>query len=192
MTAQPAIPSKTELLDALRTSGTEALERLRALPAEEFERGRYENGWNGGQILAHIASIEWTYSKLIDIAKEVTPRVGAGLDPPSTPQASAPSAGQAGNVPTRTAQGGIDSYNERQVAKRADASVDELLDEFERNRAATIAAVESADETLLRTPIRSAGGITGVLAGVFHAVAVQHVLGHVGDILATQPAERRW
>ncbi len=188
MTAQPAIPSKTELLDALRTSGTEALERLRALPAEEFERGRYENGWNGHQILAHIASIEWTYARLVDVARQGTPQP-AGETPPAV-RRTEPS--EAAGLPTRPVQGGIDSYNERQVAKRAGASVADLLDEFERNRAATIAAVDGADEALLRTPIRSAGGITGVLAAVFHAVAVQHVIGHVSDILGTQPAERRW
>jgi hypothetical protein len=197
MTTTPETPSKAELLDALRSSGTEALERLRALPPEEFERGRYENGWNGRQILAHIASIEWTYPRLIDVAKEGAPApsndVGAHRDAPSGEvRRTEPAQAQASGTPTRIAQGGIDSYNERQVAKRAGASVAELLDEFERNRAATIAAVESADEALLRTPIRSAGGITGVLAGVFHAVAVQHVRAHVSDILGTQPAERRW
>jgi hypothetical protein len=182
MTTQQPL-SKAELLDALRSSGQDALERLRAQPPEEFERGRYENGWNGRQILAHIASIEWTYPKLIDVAKEATPRVGAGLDPPSTRQASAPSAAQAAGTPTRIAQGGILSYNDRQVAKRDAASVDELLAEFEQNRAATIAAVEGVDEALLRTPIRSAGGITGPLASVINAVAVLHVLGHVSDIV---------
>ncbi|OGO50198.1 MAG: hypothetical protein A2148_04140 [Chloroflexi bacterium RBG_16_68_14] len=89
-------------------------------------------------------------------------------------------------------QGGIDSYNERQVAKRADVPVQELLAEFERNRAATIAAVEGAEEALLSTPIRSAGGITGPLAGVIYAVAVQHVLAHVGDIVGTELSAQRW
>jgi hypothetical protein len=201
MTTTPSVPTKAELLDVLRSSGRDVIERVRALPAGELEQGRYENGWNGRQILAHIASIEWTYPRLLDIAREASQPVGAGLDPPSTPQASAPSAGvtrtepseaQAAALPTRTAQGGIDSYNERQVAKRADASVDELLREFERNRAATIAAVESADEALLRTPIRSAGGITGQLASVINAVAVQHVLMHVGDIVGEPLSAQRW
>ncbi len=187
MTA-PQPPSKAELLDALRSSGVEVLERLRALPPEEFERGRYENGWNGRQILAHIASIEWTYARLVDVARQGSPQP-AGETSPAL-RRTEPS--EAAGLPTRPVQGGIDSYNERQVAKRAGISISELLDEFERNRAATIAAVESVGEALLRTPIRSAGGITGVLAAVFHAVAVQHVLGHVSDILGTQPAERRW
>jgi len=61
--------------------------------------------------------------------------------------------------------------------------VAELLAEFEKNRAATIAAVETAGDELLRTPIRSAGGITGALASVIQAVAVLHIRGHVNDIV---------
>src|SRR5437660_1329501 len=128
------------------------------------QRGGYENGWNGRQILAHPASIEWTYPRLIDIAREA----GAG-----------PAATVSGEPPTRAMRGGNDAYNERQVARRADRSVAELLDEFATNRAATIRAVEAADEALFARVIRSAGGVTGPLAAVFHAVAVRHVLGHL-------------
>jgi hypothetical protein len=60
--------------------------------------------------------------------------------------------------------------------------VAELLAEFERNRATTIAAVEAVDEALLARRIRSAGGVVGPLAQVFLQVAVLHVLGHARDI----------
>ena len=50
-------------------------------------------------------------------------------------------------------RGGNDSYNDRQVAKRAGASVDELLAEFEKNRAATIQAVEAADDLALAAAV---------------------------------------
>jgi hypothetical protein len=79
-------------------------------------------------------------------------------------------------------RGGNDSYNDRQVAKRAGVPAADLIAEFETNRAATIAAVEATDEALLVQPIRSAGGVTGPLASVFHTVAVLHVLGHAHDI----------
>ena len=178
---EPHIPTKAELLEALRSSGRTVLEKLRPLPPETFEEGRYESGWNGRQIFAHVASIEWTYPRLLDVAKEGTP-LAPGQRPPEVRQTEPQ---EAGGVPTRPVQGGIESYNERQVAKRADASVDELFAEFEKNRAATIAAVEGADEALLRTPIRSAGGVTGALASVIQAVAVLHVLAHLGDILGS-------
>jgi hypothetical protein len=162
--------TKRGLLEALRASRDEVLMLIRALPAERLEEGRYENGWNGRQILAHIASIEWSYPRLIDIARD------AASPPP------APAATPAADPPTRSMRGGNDAYNDRQVAKRAHLSVAELLDEFERNRAATIAAVEAADERLFGQHIRSAGGVVGPLAEVFHQVAVAHVLGHTRDI----------
>jgi hypothetical protein len=161
-------PTKAELLAALRASRDEALALIRAVAPERLEEGRYENGWNGRQILAHIASIEWSYPRLIDIAREAA--TGPAAAPPE------------GGPPTRAMRGGNDSYNDRQLAKRAGVPAAELIAEFEKNRAATIAAVEAADEALFAQPIRSAGGVTGPLASVFHAVAVVHVLGHAHDI----------
>ncbi len=158
----PHPPTKEELLAALRTSGEEATATLRALPPEAFTRVCYEGGWTGHEIVAHLAAIEWTYPRLIDLAKQAA-------------------AGQT-DAGTAAPSGGIDGYNARQVAKRAGLSLDDLLDEFARNRAATIAAVEAADQTLLAVPIRTAGGIEGALADVVRWVAVDHVLAHVRDI----------
>ena len=167
-TADTPGPSKAELLRALRSSRDEVVALISSLPPARLEEGRYESGWNGRQILAHIASIEWSYPRLIDIAR--TPP-----SPPSPPsEESAP--------PTRTMKGGNDSYNDRQVAKREHRTVAELLAEFDQNRAATIQAVEAADEALFARRIRSAGGVVGPLALVFHQIAVAHVLGHARDI----------
>lgn len=174
MTQQDA-PTKTQLLEALRTNGQEILAKLGALPVDVFEQGRYESGWNGREILAHMASIEWTYPRLIDIAREGA-SAGGGSAKPSASKGTA-------DTPTRSARGGILSYNERQVQKRAQASVDELLAEFRENRAATIAAVESTEEALLATPITSAGGITGPLSRVIFLTAVAHTHVHTNDIL---------
>jgi len=165
MTADRTL-SKAELLEALRASRDEVLAIVRAMPPEQLEEGRYENGWNGRQILAHIASIEWSYPRLIDIART-----------PPAPIEQAP--------PTRTMKGGNDAYNDRQVAKREHMTVAALLAEFETNRAATIRAVEAADEELFARRIRSAGGVVGPLATVFHQIAVAHVLGHARDIGGT-------
>lgn len=183
MTTDQQIPSKAELLEALRSGEQEALAELGTLSKEELDVGRYESGWNGRQILAHFASIEWTYPRLLDMAKQAA----SNSEPPSASDtssdvtASQPEAERsAGRM-----QGGVDGYNQRQVDKRALASVAELLEEFQRNRAATIAAVESADESLLLTPITSAGGISGALSQVIYAVAVLHVRGHVNDIVGS-------
>ncbi len=164
-------PTKAELLEALRESGRNAVESLRAMPGERWTEGRYENGWNAREILAHVASIEWAYPKLIDLAR--------GGPPPE----KAPAPPQQGVTPP---QGGgtpqILNYNERQVAKRADYSVEQLLEEFEGNRAATIAAVEAADEALFGVEVTSAGGAKGPLSAVMNFVAVEHVKMHVRDI----------
>jgi uncharacterized damage-inducible protein DinB len=161
--------SKSELLEALRTSESEVLDQLKNLPAEEFEKGRYENGWNARQILAHMASIEWTYPRLIDLAKQP------------------PSAESPGEAPTKKAKGGIGSYNDRQVEKRAGATVEELLAEFETNRQATIKAVEEQNDETLSKEVTSAGGFNGPLAQVLHWVAVDHIRIHLNDIVNGTP-----
>ena len=75
--------TKQGLLQDLRTSRDEVVRIVRALPAAKLEEGRYENGWNGRQILAHISSIEWTYPRLIEIAR--TPPSSAEEEPPTEP-----------------------------------------------------------------------------------------------------------
>ena len=91
MTATP-VPSKQELLDALRASRDEVLAIVRALPPARLEEGRYENGWNGRQILAHVASIEWSYPRLIDIARS------AGSDQPAAPTTGDPPTRAGGSI----------------------------------------------------------------------------------------------
>jgi len=166
--------SKQDLLDKLRTSGDRIVSKLRALPPDSFEQGRYESGWNGRQILAHIASIEWSYPRLVDVAREAqSPK------PAETPKETS------AEPASRPARGGIDDYNARQVEKRAHMSVPELIDEFAKNRATTIVAFEHADESLLSQPIRSAGGISGPLADVVSMIAIAHVDQHARDIAGT-------
>jgi hypothetical protein len=157
-------PTRDELLEALQQTRGEVLDQLQKMPAVEFEQGRYENGWNARQILAHLASIEWTYPRLIDIAR--------GVEPKKKPDA-----------PSKPSSGGIVSYNDRQVAKREGLSVDELLEEFERNREATIKAVGEAEEELLTKEVRTAGGFEGPLTQVMQWVAVDHVRAHLADIV---------
>jgi hypothetical protein len=165
---EPTIPSRAEIVELLRDTGAEAVRKLRALDPASFEEGRYESGWNGRQILAHVASIEWSYPRLIEVAR-------AASEPA---EQKAP----AENAPAKQPGGGINDYNARQVEKRASASVQDLIDEFEANRSATVAAFEAAEEALFSVPIRSAGGAQGPLANVVKYVAVQHVAQHVKDI----------
>ena len=182
--------TKQELIAKLRTNADDATTKLRAIPDEAWQQGRYENGWNARQILAHVASIEWTYPRLIDLAKQPPEAQPTSVQQATAtaPQQSATGASQGGAPAAASAPmtGGVNSYNDRQVEKRADASVADLIAEFEKNRAVTIAAVEAADEPLFDAPIRSAGGISGTLSDVMNAIAIEHVRGHVADIVGTK------
>jgi hypothetical protein len=169
MTQQEEL-TKADIVSRLREGGEDALRRLRALDSASFDEGRYENGWNGRQILAHLASIEWTYPRIIDLARD---KAAGTPPPPPQPKPAAPSS-------PGTPQ--IMGYNDRQVEKRAGATVEELLEEFETNRATTIKAVEAADDALFSVVVTSAGGARGPMANVLNYVAVLHVAQHVNDI----------
>ena len=182
--------TKQELLDAMRESGRAFTDASRTLPSRRWTEGRYEEGWTAKDILAHVASIEWTYPRLIDLAKQPPEAQPTSVQQATAtaPQQSATGASQGGAPAAASAPmtGGVNSYNDRQVEKRADASVADLIAEFEKNRAVTIAAVEAADEPLFDAPIRSAGGISGTLADVMNAIAIEHVRRHVADIAGTK------
>jgi len=150
--------TKAELIDEIRKAGAALETELGKLPAEAFNRPGPENGWTGQQQLAHVASTEWTIPKLFELAQ-------AG---PSVQEAAA----------------AFDNhgYNAKQVSKRADRTIAELLDEFRRNRAATIASIEAADESMLSVQVKSAGGVHGKLGRVLHYLCVEHAGGHVEEI----------
>lgn len=179
MTTQPA-PTKQELIEELRRTGDEVVAKVGAMDEGALDSGRYESGWNARQILAHMASIEWTYPRLIDLARGGPPP--ATSPPPAAPSSGAPLPSTPKEQQLASGSPQILSYNDRQVEKRVGTPVAELIAEFKKNRAATIAAVEAADETLLSKEITSAGGAKGPLATVFNFVAVLHVLDHLKDI----------
>jgi uncharacterized protein (TIGR03083 family) len=154
-------PNVAEILRGLEESGAEVIQAAADLDPADWDQGRYEGGWNARQLLAHIASIEWSYPRVIDLARQARSGTGDGRG---------------------AMRGGNDAYNERQIAKREGSSVEALIDEFRRNREATIAAVRAAEPELWTTPIRSAGGFEGPLAYVFWQVAVDHVRGHTRDL----------
>ena len=154
--------TKQEVLDNIRTSGREFVETARAVPQARWGEGAYEEGWTAKDILAHVASVEWTYPKLIDVAKGLGPAPKAKDDP------------KPADLP-----GG---YNQRHVEKRKDATVEELIEEFERNREATLAAVEGADDDVLQVEVTSAGGVQGKALEVFNYLAVVHVGQHLSDL----------
>jgi hypothetical protein len=161
-------PTAPEALsDELRRHGDAVLETLNSIDAARLAPTTSED-WGAHQLLAHIASIEWTYPRLIEVAASRDSGSGAASDT---------------DRPSRGFRGGNDDYNARQVERRASTPATDLIAEFARNRDALVSAVQSVDPTLLGTPIRSAGGIEGTLAQVIRAVAVIHVDEHLGTIV---------
>ncbi len=152
---------RDRLLRELREVEAELPAQVGRLAPADLAAGRYESGWNGRQIVAHLASMEWTYPRLIEMARGVVP------PPPRT-------------LPTGGAP--IDGYNARQVERRAAVPLGELLEEFRRNRARLIRAVAGMEESLLDVPVRAAGGTAGTLEAVLRFAAVEHVRGHLADL----------
>ncbi len=165
--------TREDLLAALRADRQEFVDRLRALPESAFDRGAYEAGWTARQVLAHVASIEWTYPRLLEMGapdgEDSEKRATTAADRVKSERKPPPD---------------MDAYNRRQVEKRASASIDELLDEFARNRDRTIAAIESAEDEVLQRNVQSLGGVSGPIVAVVRDVAVLHVRQHLADILA--------
>lgn len=149
--------TKAELLAGLEASRDELVDGFAGL---DLTTGVYEGGWDGHQLLAHVASIEWTYPRLLEL----------------------PDATDADEARPRDTSVTVDDYNRRQVERREGVPAHDLLDEFVRNRAATIAAIEAHPDGAFDRRVRSAGGTVGTLAEVLWFVAVDHVRGHLADL----------
>lgn len=149
--------TKAELLAGLEASRDEVVAGLDGL---DLSTGVYEGGWNGKQLLAHIASMEWTYPRILELPDATDEEARQPRDTSVT----------------------VDDYNQRQVQRRDGVPPDELVDEFLRNREATIAAVVAHPDADFERRVRSAGGTVGSLADVLWFVAVEHVRGHLADL----------
>lgn len=149
--------TKAELLAALEATRDEVVSGCTGL---DLSTGVYEGGWNGHQLLAHIASMEWTYPRILEL----------------------PAATDAEAARPRDTSVTVDDYNRRQVERRAGVSAADLIAEFARNREQTIAAVAAHHEEGFERRVRSAGGTVGSLADVLWFVAVEHVRGHLADL----------
>ena len=149
--------TKAELLVALESSRDEVVDGIAGI---DLSIGVYEGGWSGLGLLAHIASMEWTYPRILEL-------------PTATDEEAAR---------PRDTSVSVDDYNRRQVERRANLPVGDLVDEFVRNRARTIEAVEACPEESFDRRVRSAGGTVGTVTDVLWFVAVEHVLGHLEDL----------
>jgi hypothetical protein len=153
------------LLADLRADAESIPALLHALQPEQLQQGAYEQGWAVRDLVAHLASIEWTYPRLLQQAAQPASSSSSGSDGKGS---------------------GMDAYNARQVEKRRETPIADLIAEFSANRQATIDAVAAADPALLATTIQSYGGASGSLVEVLRFVAIEHVRGHLRDIEAAR------
>lgn len=149
--------TKAELLAALESTRDEVVSGLDGL---DLSTGVYEGGWNGHQLLAHLASMEWTYPRLLELPDATDEEAARPRDTSVT----------------------VDDYNRKQVERRAEIATEDLVAEFVRNRERTIAAVSAHPDEGFERRVRSAGGTVGTLADVVWFVAVDHVRGHLADL----------
>jgi Mycothiol maleylpyruvate isomerase N-terminal domain len=151
---------KEQLLSEMEASRDELVAALARLAGSDLDVGVYEGGWNRHHLIAHLASVEWTYPRVLELPAATTEQAAAPRDTSVT----------------------VDDYNRRQVDKRAGASLEELTEEFAKNRARTLEAVAAYPAADLERRVRSAGGTVGTLAEVMRFVAVEHVRGHLADL----------
>jgi len=67
---EPAAPSRAQLVAALDESAGELLATVRGIDSAAWDQVPPGSGWTRHQLLAHVASIEWSYPRLIDLARQ--------------------------------------------------------------------------------------------------------------------------
>lgn len=113
------------ILTRLKEEGAVTLEFFRGLPIETWSQQVYVTGpeWDVRQVLCHFVSSEESLSKLFARIIEKGEGIADDFD--------------------------IDRWNAGKVAKMGDMSPRQLIAEFERVRTATVAWVETLDESVL-------------------------------------------
>lgn len=161
---------RSDVIEALRVFCVELEETVSAAPDAVWSRQIYRNGWNGRQVLAHIASTSGVAGFALALSRMPDQMAGARA-----------------SLPARS--GGAldqDAWNLQQVALRESRSVEELLGEVRSNTERDAGLVEAASEEELERRFRAPWEIEGPLAEVI----VDSVKGHLGVHLADLQAAR--
>ncbi len=148
---------KQDVIGAIRDAQREVEKLVPLVPASAWSGQAYEQGWNGKQLLCHLASTSGIARFLIRMAQ-------------------APGSGGMG------ADFDIDSFNAQQVAARQDKPVDEVLEEVCANCRRDIESVENAPDDLIAQHFRAPWGIEGALGDVIVGSIDEHFMTHVRDL----------
>jgi hypothetical protein len=148
---------KDDVIGAIREAQREVERLVPSVPESAWSSQAYEQGWNGKQLLCHLASTSGIARFLIGMAQ-------------------APGSGGMGT------DFDIDSFNAQQVAARQDKPVDEVLEEVCVNCGRDIESVENAPDDLLAQHFRAPWGTEGSLGDVIVGSIDEHFMTHVRDL----------
>ena len=152
--------TKEEIITAIDKARGDARQLAAGASESAWTSGVYENGWNAKQLLCHLALTANVPGYLIGIAQVARSSSGGG----------APSLN-------------VDEFNEREVARRRDNPVSEILDEIDATYETSIAAVKAAPDDLLAGTMRTPWGTEGVLAEmILHEDLRDHVMVHLSEM----------
>lgn len=129
-----------------------------SLSLAETERTVYADGWNVRQVFCHLASLGIFAQRMIERAQVPQP------------------AGEEGGGSID-----IDAWNARQVAKRQDLPLAQLVEELRSNHQAVVEMVGALPEDVLAAQVPGPHGMVE-LGGWLSSVIVGHNMGHVDDV----------
>ena len=152
--------TKEEIIEAIDKARGEARRLASAASDSAWTSGVYENGWNAKQVLCHLALAANVPAYLIGIAQ--APKSSSGDGAPGLD---------------------VDEFNEREVARRQEKPVSEILDEIDATYETSISAVTVAPDDLLAGTMRTPWGTEGVLAAlILHEDLRDHVMVHLSEM----------
>ena len=151
--------SKDSIIAGIRQVHAEADRIASATPADAWEEGVYENGWNAKQILCHVALSANVPAFLIAAANSPEPaKMPGGAD-------------------------NIDDFNESQVAMRMEKPVAEIVKELNTTYEQAINVVQATSDELLAKQIRTPWQTAGELGALILDEDIRdHVMVHLADI----------
>lgn len=147
--------SKQEVVQQLRAVVERAEAIVGRVQESDLPRPVYSQGWNVGQVFAHLASMGGSAAFFINMAQ-------AGQGPP--------------------ADFDLDAFNQQQVDVRKDKSLKELVDEFRQGHEAGVKLIESTADDLLAKEIPNFRGGTSPVLEVIRMAGAEHENGHLDDI----------
>ena len=149
------------ILETLRNTQKQLEEAVASVPDGGWSRGVYENGWNAKQLLCHLVG-----GSPVGFIISMAGREAGG--------------GSGGNF----ADFDLDAYNNAEVAKRQEHSIDELMAEGRSGFERDAELVQRTPEEILGRHYKAPWGVEGSAADVIISALRGHTSQHLADLRA--------